>query len=513
MLLFIVSPYIGFKELEFQPSKFRASHFFSLFFGNLDDHCYLPNSVLLFNFAEQEQEFPHHNSSEQWKLSKFDIGANSRIDLYQPPQHHEFTTLSTDDHNVNLYEYGSQENITFDISASDDTIPSYRFNTVGKSSQFVTKEEFNADKHYVESTTNVNDSFPQNPVEFLPSRAIRSLIPSNPNFPNCLRPYLHKSWFKELFPNLESHKFPEDSSTCISMILSACSLRVHQKTISAALRAISKIESDFTLSTSHKHHCARMILHILLNCRFLNHPSFVDNEFVFTYLVTLERFCHKHDVQFLSLLIFNFILGNFDIRLHVLGVLEKYGFFDPFKNLTKELDSWDIQDVKKSLQYSILIDRIILWWDEISADTSPLTKTPSIANNVLTYIDALNRFVKCSRERISKTVGSRQSQSSFTTNDARVSSLRSVISLPKIYANCNSVRLGQTHFSRCHTGRESSFIDHQQIMLKDSSQYPFLHIPIHYQNIQLPALYEERERSVVVNNRKKYFVISQSYSL
>ena len=505
--------------MDLEPNTLKEFRFFPLLAEDIDNHCYIPNSVLLFNYAEL-QPISHQNSRKQWNSSKFDIGSTSQNNLSLPPQHEESQSFSNDNHDLDQNECNSLINESFfDISASYDTTPKNQRikesnNLDVRQSEFVTyKKGSNMVKDFLISSMDVNDRIPDNPGTFFPNTTIGSPTPSIHNVPNCIRPFFHTKWFKDLFSHPDTRQFPEEPSTCISIILSACSLGVHQDTISGALRAISKIVNEIFLSASYKHHCAKILFNILLNFVYFNSPLFVDKEFVFTYLEALGLFCNKHDVQYVSLLIFNFLLGNFDIRHHVLDVMEKFGLIDPLKNLSKELDSWDIHDITRSHQYSILVDQIIKWLDKISGDDFTLTKNKSISNSKVNYIDALNRFVKCSRQQISENIWSQQVDSTRSTNVDGVSSLRSVLSLPKIYSSCNSVRLGQIHSSRCHTERESSFMEHQKRILNDFSPYMFLQIPINHQNIKLPPLSEERSCSSVVNKRKKYFVISQSHSL
>ena len=509
---------IGYKETGPEPKKLKLRHFFPHIIGNIVNHCYLPNSTLLFDFASPQDTFDHDYFSERFSLTKFELGITSQnIGSPQPRLNNNGSSKnSNNDQNSYIDEYRNlvDQPISLDLSTSDGQIPKNQFILDCKKPKFTMSEKvLHAVKHSVELSDNIDDTISKIPDESFSTPVVSSPILFVHTVSDCLIQFVNDKWFKDLFTNHDYQKFSEDPSECISVVLTECSLGVHQKTMSGALSAIIKIESQVTLSASYKHHCAKVIVNILLNYKYLNNPSFIDKEFIFTYLEALEKLCSIDDKQYLSLLLFNFLLGNFDVRHHVMDVLEKYGFCDPFRKLSQELDSWDIHDIKLSHQYSILINQITCWLDRIYADSSALIKKP-ISDNKPTYVDAMNQFVKCSRELISEDVNFRQKHSSSSTADERLCSVRSVISLPKIYSTRDSVRLGQKHFSGCHTRRESTtYMGNQKSLLKDVSHNVFLQIPIHNQNIILPALFEEPSGSPGINRRKKYFKISQSYPI
>ena len=57
---------IGYKETGPEPKKLKLRHFFPHIIGNIVNHCYLPNSTLLFDFASPQDTFDHDYFSERF---------------------------------------------------------------------------------------------------------------------------------------------------------------------------------------------------------------------------------------------------------------------------------------------------------------------------------------------------------------------------------------------------------------------------------------------------------------
>ena len=348
-------------------------------------------------------------------------------------------------------------------------------------------------------------------------------VPSSP-FARILEQFKSQHWFKELFPNVTPETFPCDCSlsSYFYIIFSECANTRYYKTTIAALQAMILLDEQAYFSVCEKDHLLGNILNKLL-CPEYPITTLRNKEFTYACLSLLNRFCSANNLQYISYLLTEFLLGDFETRSIVLGYLKSYGLTDPFNCLTKELDSWNIESYKTPFLKNKLLKYTIDWLNELVMGHTICTNDPSqfqsifISKQETNCIGALNLLVKRNTQLEFKTNAAIENLGSHSPHNPCIIELplKSVVTLPKICSSQQIIRMGETHNSQCHCEREttlhncikSPFI---KVMEGNTSQSLLLHIPVCHQNVTLS---EPNQNKFIVNRmkqQKKYFLLTQS---
>ena len=347
-----------------------------------------------------------------------------------------------------------------------------------------------------------------------------------PFIPKIVEQFLSENWFRDLFPNLNSQTFPSGCSTssCFSIIFSACSNnRVHHPT-TGALHAILLLDRQSYLSQSEKECISELIIDKLLFPTIPIHfPP--NKEFKFDCLSVLNKFCSPNSIKYISSLLVIFLRGDLETRRNVLNYLKCYGLSDPFQYLTRELDSWDIESLETPFDSVRLLNYTIDWLKKLINTiinfTNPFEHISSKSNTTSfpTCIEALNNLVKQKTQLELKSGIIITKQRTLSPVPVSVDpKLKSVVSFPKICSVQKVIRMGETHNSQCHAERETTLINFKKsslmgMMDNRTSQNLLLHIPVHLQNLTLS---QSNQSSVIVEPlqlKRKYFQLTQSQLL
>ncbi|KAI6651272.1 hypothetical protein LOD99_5419 [Oopsacas minuta] len=376
------------------------------------------------------------------------------------------------------------------------------------------------------STKAGNDSPIEN-LRLIDSCPINS-VPNSivPKVLSVLDQYSQDEWFRELFPRHQTTPFKGDISgyNCIQVIISACTNIFSCKVIICTLRAILQIVKQLSFSIVEKQKCGRLVIQMLFNSQLFDMPLPQEENYILTMLTILNELCSQDDYMYISLLLVEYILGEFETRSYITKVLQGYGFFDSFHYLSKEFDSWDMNHMHVSRK-RFLFEQTIKWLKNISTGNyylKPFENCPTSSSSKSLHecscIEALNSFVVFKREEnfgMTKEVVS-EDHVPTPIHDDKYSDHRTVFSLPKISYSEKVIRIGETFVSKCHGERESTLLNYQMLprlnlFRKNLSRNLFLQIPVHDQKISLPLDCDPNGQTLTI--KRKYFVSSESQLL
>ena len=348
-----------------------------------------------------------------------------------------------------------------------------------------------------------------------------TLLPlSTPFIPRILEQFLSEKWFKDLFPDLNSKTFPTNCSlsSCYSIIFSTCSHTLDNlfSTIEA-LQSIILLDKLSCFSGSDKEDIFDIIIDKLL-CPakpiiFLN-----NKEFKFASLKVLNKFCFSNSMKYVSYLLTEFLLGDFETRHIILDYLKSYGLSDPFKYLSRELDSWNMVAFSTSLEKPKLLKYTMDWLQELIMSIRNSTNSFTLMTKQYpSCIDALNLLVKRNTvlELQSGLNVSKPRSPSPPDNFKLKHQLKSVVTLPEICFSQKIIRMGETHNSECHNERETTLVNYTNspflgILKNDTSKNILLHLPVQHQNLTLSQSNQSRIIVERLQQKRKYFLLTQS---